>query len=101
MHRERSIDSLIYGIKTRTTAAKAESMVFTDPLITTGFFGRNRYNPAQKSAKRCIQTYNKFVQDHGDYDVDVKLCSYSRRQYAEVEDLLWTCPPLADSRSSI
>lgn len=53
------------------------------PLISAGIFGGSLDNPAAESTKQCCKAYNKFVEDFPDYDVDVKLCAFSRTEMIE------------------
>ena len=48
------------------------------PLISAGIFGGNLKNPAEKSAEQCIYAYAMFYEKYPDYDVDVKLCAYTK-----------------------
>ena len=50
------------------------------PLISSGIFGGNLSNPAAESTKQCCRAYKKFVQDHTDYDIDVKLCAFGQSE---------------------
>jgi len=50
------------------------------PLISSGIFGGNLPNPAAESTKQCCRAYKKFVQDHTDYDIDVKLCAFGQSE---------------------
>ncbi len=50
------------------------------PLISSGIFGGNLPNPAAESTKQCCRAYKKFVQDHPDYDIDVKLCAFGQSE---------------------
>lgn len=47
------------------------------PLISSGIFGGRLTNAVEVSAKQCIRAYKKFVKDHPDYDVGVRLCAFS------------------------
>lgn len=47
------------------------------PLISSGIFGGSLDNPVAESTKQCLRAYKKFVGDHPDYDVDVKLCAFT------------------------
>ena len=47
------------------------------PLISSGIFGGTLPNPAAESTKQCCRAYLKFVSDHPDYPIDVKLCAFS------------------------
>ncbi len=53
------------------------------PLISAGIFGGALDNPPATSAEQCLRAYDKFITDHPDYDVDVKLCAFSAGEMAE------------------
>lgn len=55
------------------------------PLISSGIFGGSLPNPAAESTKQCCRAYQKFVSDHPDYDVDVKLCAFSAKEMQEAQ----------------
>ena len=50
------------------------------PLISSGIFGGSLKDAAGESAKQCCRAYKKFVSDFPDYQVDVKLCAYSKKE---------------------
>ena len=53
------------------------------PLISSGIFGGSLENPVAVSAKQCILAYRKFLEDHPDADVTVKLCAFTAAEMAE------------------
>ena len=53
------------------------------PLISAGIFGGNLEHPAAESTKQCLRAYRKFVEDHPDYEVDVRLCAFAESEMAE------------------
>lgn len=55
------------------------------PLISSGIFGGNLENPVRESAKQCYRAFNKFVNENIDYDIDVKLCAYTKQEYDEAK----------------
>ena len=55
------------------------------PLISSGIFGGSLENPVAESTKQCVRAYEKFVSDHPDYDVDVKLCAFTASEMREAE----------------
>ena len=55
------------------------------PLISAGIFGHGLDNPVEESTRECLRAYNKFITDNSDYDIDVKLCAYSREEYCEAQ----------------
>ncbi len=50
------------------------------PLISSGIFGGNLENPAAESTRQCLRAYDKFVNEHPDYEIDVKLCAFSAKE---------------------
>ena len=50
------------------------------PLISSGIFGGSLKNPVGESTKQCCTAYGKFIETYPDYDIDVKVCVYSRRE---------------------
>ncbi len=57
------------------------------PLISSGIFGGSLANPTAESTKQCCRAYKKFTEDYPDYEVDVKLCAFSRRQMTEAKQV--------------
>jgi len=55
------------------------------PLISSGIFGGTLENPVAESTKQCCRAYKKFITDYRDYDVDVKLCAFSKSEMAEAQ----------------
>ena len=55
------------------------------PLISSGIFGGSLEDPAGESAKQCVRAYRKFVSDHPDYGVDVKLCAFSASEMRKAQ----------------
>lgn len=53
------------------------------PLISSGIFGYGLNEPAKVSAKYCLEAYNDFINDYKDYDINVKLCAFSKEEYRE------------------
>ena len=56
------------------------------PLISAGIFGGSLENPAAESAKQCVRAYRKFVDDHPDHAVDVKLCAYTGSEMMKAKE---------------
>ena len=50
------------------------------PLISSGIFGGSLSDPAGESTKQCIRAYKKFVADHPEYEIDVKLCAFTKAE---------------------
>lgn len=57
------------------------------PLISSGIFGGSLANPAAESAKQCCRAYKKFTEDFSDYQLDVKLCAFSRKEMTEAKQV--------------
>lgn len=55
------------------------------PLISSGIFAGKLENPVGESTKQCCRAYKKFIQDYPDYDIDVKLCAYSKSEMVEAQ----------------
>ncbi len=55
------------------------------PLISSGIFGGNLPDPAGESAKQCVRAYKKFVSDHPEYEIDVKLCAFTASEMSRAE----------------
>ena len=53
------------------------------PLISSGIFSGNLDNPAKVSAKECLKAYNKFIKEYPNYEINVKICAYSIKEYQE------------------
>lgn len=57
------------------------------PLISSGIYGGRLDNPAKESAKQCINAYNKFIQDNNDYEINVRLCAFTKNEYDQIKEL--------------
>lgn len=57
------------------------------PLISSGIFGGSLANPVAESTKQCLRAYKKFTQDYPDYDIDVKLCAFSKNEMVEAQKM--------------
>ena len=57
------------------------------PLISSGIFGGSLENPAAESAKQCCRAYKRFTEDFPDYQLDVKLCAFSRKEMTEAKQV--------------
>ena len=55
------------------------------PLISSGIFGGSLANPAAESMKQCCRAYKKFTENFPDYQLDVKLCAFSRKEITEAK----------------
>ena len=56
------------------------------PLISSGIFGGNLENPSAESSKQCFRAYSKFTVDYPDYEIDVKLCAFSEKEYGNCQE---------------
>ncbi len=57
------------------------------PLISSGIFGGSLSNPVAVSTKQCIEAYKKFVSDHPDYDIEVRLCAFTASEMNEANNV--------------
>ncbi len=55
------------------------------PLISSGLFSSGLDNPALESAKQCLKAYNQFTDDNKEYEIDVKLCAFTKEEYFEIK----------------
>lgn len=55
------------------------------PLISSSIFGGNLVNPVAESTKQCCRAYSKFIADYPDYEVDVKLCAFSKKEMQDAQ----------------
>ena len=55
------------------------------PLISSSIFAGDLKHPVAESTKQCKRAYKKFTEDYPDYDIDVKLCVFSRRDWDEAK----------------
>ncbi len=58
------------------------------PLISSGIFGGKLSNPTIESARECIKAYNKFIEDNKDYEINVRLCAFTKHEYDQIRVLL-------------
>ena len=56
------------------------------PLISSGIFGGNLSDPVAESTAQCCRAYRKFIADYPDYDIDVKLCAYTKSELASAQN---------------
>ena len=61
------------------------------PLISSGIFGGSLSDPAGESTKQCIRAYKKFVADHPEYEIDVKLCAFTKAEMKAAEKQIEAC----------
>lgn len=52
------------------------------PLISSSIFGGDLPDPVDESTKQCLRAYKKSTEDYPDYDVEVKLCAFTDKEYA-------------------
>lgn len=57
------------------------------PLISSGTYAGTLKNPSLKSAEKCIEAYNDFIDKNKDYEINVLLCAYTSKAYDEIKDL--------------
>lgn len=51
------------------------------PLISAGIYGGKLPNPVSTSTENCIKAYNKFKEENPDYEIDVRLCAFTEKEY--------------------
>lgn len=54
------------------------------PLISSGIFGGNLANPTEVSAKECLKAYNKFILENPNYEIEVRLCAYTKNEFEQI-----------------
>ena len=50
------------------------------PLISSGIFGGSLADPVGESTKQCYRAYLKFLSDHPNYPIEVKLCAFTQQE---------------------
>ena len=55
------------------------------PLISSSIFAGDLKHPVAESTKQCKRVYKKFTEEYPDYDIDVKLCVFSTRDWDEAK----------------
>ena len=79
-----AFDELFYAYYNSLIALKDNNYhSISFPLISSGIFGGNLDNPVRESTKQCLRAYNKFTNDFSNYDIDVKLCAFTKNEYIE------------------
>lgn len=58
------------------------------PLISSGIFGGDLEEPVKVSTKECIESYIKFRSDYPDYDVDIRLCAFSPKEFKDATEVM-------------
>lgn len=53
------------------------------PLISSGIFGGNLENPVKTSVKQCLKAYKQFITDFPEYNIDVRLCAFTKSEMIE------------------
>jgi O-acetyl-ADP-ribose deacetylase (regulator of RNase III) len=56
------------------------------PLISSGLYGGNKENSIKESYNKCREAYIKFINENINYDVIVKICAYTEKEYKEIEN---------------
>lgn len=57
------------------------------PLISAGIFGGKLPNPVATSTEKCIEAYKLFREETPDYDIDVRLCAFTEKEYQLAEEV--------------
>lgn len=60
------------------------------PLISSGIYSGDLENPVAVSTKQCLQAYKKFISEYPDYDIDVRLCAYSKESMMKAKPMFDT-----------
>ena len=55
------------------------------PLISSSIFAGDLKHPVAESTKQCKRAYKKFTEDYPDYDIDVKVCVFSPKDWDEAK----------------
>jgi O-acetyl-ADP-ribose deacetylase (regulator of RNase III) len=55
------------------------------PLISSGIFAGRIDKPAYVSTKKCIEAYNKFVEENPNYEIDVRIFSFNTNTLEECQ----------------
>ena len=55
------------------------------PLISSGIYGGNLDNPVKVSSECCLKSYNRFINDYKEYEIEVILCAYSKSEYEGIK----------------
>jgi O-acetyl-ADP-ribose deacetylase (regulator of RNase III) len=58
------------------------------PLISSGIYGGRLDNAAKISATTCKQAYDKFIKEYKDYNIEVLLCAYTKKEMQDIGDLI-------------
>ena len=56
------------------------------PLISSGIFAGDINEPVKLSTRECIKSYNTFIKDNPNYEIEVILCAYTKEEYDEALD---------------
>ena len=57
------------------------------PLISSGIYGGRLTNPAEESARQCLEAYNQFI-DTFNYEINVILCAYSIDEFDKIKGII-------------
>lgn len=57
------------------------------PLISSGIFGGKLPNPVATSTENCIKAYKQFKEENPDYEIDVRLCAFTEKEYKSAEEV--------------
>ena len=58
------------------------------PLISSGIYGGKLDNPAKISANSCKQAYDKFIKEYKDYNIEVLLCAYTKKEMQDIGEFI-------------
>ena len=55
------------------------------PLISSGIYGGSLSNPVGESTRECVRAYKRFIEENKEYEIYVRLCAYSEKEYMDAE----------------
>ena len=65
---------------------KYHSIAF--PLISSGIFKGELENPIEVTIKECLKAYNTFINNYTNYEIDVKICAYTKEEYIKAKKII-------------
>lgn len=58
------------------------------PLISAGIYGGSLQKPGFVSTIQCCKAYDQFTEDYPEYLIDVKLCAFTEKEFAQAMEAL-------------
>ena len=87
-YEDNSFDKLYQAYYNSLNLAKNNNLhSISFPLISSGTYAGTIKNPSLKSAEKCIEAYNDFIDKNKDYEINVLLCAYTSIAYDEIKGL--------------